>query len=535
MPDTRHPSPWVPGSDHARAPWDRLHLRDLLERAPAERGKTVLVMGEQRLTYGHLATRADRVAGNLAHKFAVGRGDRVAVSCRNRVEYFEIETGIGSLGAIMVALSWRYAAQERIDLLARSGAKVAIVDSDLASPIEAAWMAGRLPQLQSLVTFDPAAPGGRTYAELLTEGPASPLEDRGLADPHEIIFTSGTTGTPKGAVWSTGAVVWNAIQQAMDYRITSQSSTYVAFDLNYIGGRHQFVWAVLQQGGTVHLKESGGFDPVAVLDYVTRHRISHVLWVPTMLYDVLATQAVGNTDTSGLQMIMCGGSPLSGDLLRRATAAFHSTDVVQVFGLTEGGGTVSFVPGDRLADKIGSAGRASLHNRLRVVDEAGHPCDPGATGEIQVQGPTMTLGYWDDPEATDALFSDGWLNTGDLGHLDKDGYLTISGRRKELIISGGMNIFPSEVEDVLTRHPAVRAAAVIGLPDDRWGEVVCAVVEPEPGMDPTPDDLVAHCREHLAGHKKPRVVHVVPELPRTMSGKVRKQALREELFGPSRP
>lgn len=519
--------PWIPTPPYGRAGWDRLGPRSLVDRSPTDRQRIALVMGKRRMSYGELAGRAEAVAAALVNRLGVAAGDRVAISCRNRIEYFELEIGIAAAGAVMVALSWRYAAAERIKLLARSGARVAFVESEMLPGIEAACDRGELPALNRLLVLDGEGLSEATrYEKLIDESGPVPDHDTDLGAAHEIIYTSGTTGRPKGAVWSNGALVFNAVQQALDYGITATSSTYVGFDLNYIGGRHQFAWSILMQGGTVHLKESGGFDPDAVLRYVSAHRISHILWVPTMLYDVIASGRTDGHDTSHLEMIMCGGSPLPADLLTRATAAFPHTRVVQVYGLTEGGGTVTFVPPERLADKVGSAGRPSLNNRIRIVDEHGRPCAAGQVGQIQLRGPAMTTGYWDDPEATGQLFTDGWLNTGDLGALDEDGFLSLSGRSKELIISGGMNIFPIEIEEVLDRHPSVRAAAVIGLPDERWGEVVCAVVEAEPGWVPDPAELIAHCREHLAGHKKPRVIHVVDELPRTMSGKVRKIELQ---------
>jgi len=223
---------------------------------------------------------------------------------------------------------------------------------------------------------------------------------------------------------------------------------------------------------------------------------------------------------------MCGGAPVPESMLERAERRLPGVWVAHVYGLTEGGGTVCFVPPAATRDKLGSVGLPSLNARLRVTAEAG-PVAPGETGEVEVLAPTLCAGYWGDPEATSALFHDGWLRTGDLGLLDADGFLFLTGRKKELVISGGMNVFPAEVEAVLERHPAVRHAAVFGVPHERWGETVAAAVELRPGRSATSAQLVAFCRERLSGFKSPTRVWFVEQLPRTPSGKIRKHDLVE--------
>lgn len=519
---TTAPAPWVPGSGD-RPPWDDVALSALVRR-PGRRERPALVLEGSVRTYGSLADGAGRLGGALAHRYGVQAGDRVALSAKNCLGYLEAEIAIAEAAAVMVAMSWRYTDAERVDVLRRSGARVLLCDADMVSGVEAARRRGELPELHHVLRLCDAQDGGHDDEEPLDARVPTPRAGH-LADPHEIIYTSGTTGEPKGAVWTQGAVIWNSIQQAMDFGLGPTSSTYVAFDLNYIGGRHQFTWALLHQGGTVHLRRSGGFDAEEVLRYLSEKRITHVLWVPTMLYDILSVPTLPQFDLGHLEMIMCGGAPLSEAVIRQAQAAFPHTRVVQVYGLTEGGGTVTYVPPDDVHRKVGSAGLPSMHNMLRVVDSAGSPCAPGTTGEILVRGPAMTTGYWDDPEATAAAVRDGWLWTGDLGHLDAEGFLYIDGRRKELIISGGMNIFPKEIEDVLRSHAGVRDAAVIGVPHERWGETVCAVVERVPGGTVDSQELIAHCRERLASYKKPTVVRFLPTLPRTLSGKVRKTEL----------
>jgi fatty-acyl-CoA synthase len=262
--------------------------------------------------------------------------------------------------------------------------------------------------------------------------------------------------------------------------------------------------------------------------YVARHGITHVLWVPTMLQEILdVVESKPDIDTSGLRFLMVGGQPISAAFTERAQAAFPHTDVVQVYGLTEGGGSVTFVPTHALRSKPGSAGRPSMHAEIRLVDEFDEEVPAGMDGEILVRAPSVTAGYWDDPELTATLLRDGWLHTGDIGHLDEDGFLYVSGRKTDLIISGGMNIFPAEIEEVLRGHPAIADVAVFGVPHPKWGESVCAVVEPAEGRSVDERDVIAYCYERLAGYKKPSRVEVVAALPRTAMGKARKHLLRE--------
>lgn len=518
----------------AGPPWTRLNLTYCVERAGVDPGKAAVICGDTTRTYADLADRYRRVANGLL-AWGVDRMDRVGITTRNRAEYFEIELGISGAAAIMVALSWRLSAAERVNLLARSGARAVFAEGDFVPEIAHARNCGELPHLRLIVSFEPTAGADLTYEQLSGQASTEPpdVAPPVLHDPHEIIYTSGTTGKPKGAVWAHGTVMWNSIQQVMDFKLQPEHSTYTMLDLNYIGGRHDFTWALLHQGGTVHVRPSGGFDAADSVSYITRNRITHVLWVPTMIYDVLRIPSLADTDTSCIEMIMCGGAPLSKDVIMQAQRAFPHTQFVQVFGLTEGGGTTTFVPPGYLHSKLGSAGKASMHNEIRIVDEHGLRCPAGQTGEIVVRGPTVTLGYWDNSEATATAVRDGWLYTGDLGYLDDEEFLYVVGRKKDVIISGGMNIYPSEVEDVIRSHPGVADVSVIGLPDERWGERVCAVIQPAAGATVDTSELVAYCRERLASFKKPSVVQVVDDFPRTISGKIQKHLLRERFAGES--
>ena len=340
-----------------------------------------------------------------------------------------------------------------------------------------------------------AQAGEHALAALLATMPAVPVpREPHFDDPHEIIFTSGTTGAPKGVVWSLGGHYFNSVQQVVDCGMGPRSATYAMIDLFYIGGRHDLTWAALYAGGTVHVKPSGGFDARAALAYVCDHRISHVL---------------------------------SPEVVRRMQQAFPHTDFVQVYGLTEGGGSVTCMPPELTRLKPGASGRASFNCAIRIVDDEGCDAPAGVDGEIWVRAPSVTAGYWDDPELTAEQLVDDWLRTGDAGHLDDQGYLYVTGRRKDLIKRGGMTVAPAEIEDLLRSHPAVADAAVIGVPHERWGEQVCAVVERRPGQTVSAEALIALCAERLAGFKQPSRIEFVDALPRTASGKAQKFILRQ--------
>jgi fatty-acyl-CoA synthase len=506
--------------------WNSLNLSYLFERGGLELDKPAIVVEDQVRTYRDLRDQARRIANAL-----IGLGiepmDRVAVLTSNCIELLEIEVGISSTRAIMSCLNWRLRRGELANLLRRSGARAIFVEDQFVSNVVELRRAGEVPELRTIIVLGNGA-GDLSFDELCRSASAErpPLEGR-LDDPHEIIFTSGTTGDPKGVVWSNGTVMFNALQQVIDFQLAPQHSCYVVIDLYYIGGRHDFTWAMLYQGGTVHVKPSSGFDAEELIRYVAENQITHVLWVPTMLYEILRLPNLAEYDMSSLRMIMCGGQPVSAATTERTQAAFPQTDFIQVYGLTEGGGSVVFVPPQYARTKPGSAGKPAMHAQIRVVDSEGRDAAAGENGEIFVRAPSVTAGYWDNAEMTERLLEGGWLHTGDVGYFDEDGFLFISGRKGDMIISGAMNIFPAEIEDTLRAHEAVRDVAVIGLPDEKWGESVCAVIEPMPGASIDEREIIAYCQERLASFKKPTSVRVVDEIPKTIGGKPKKFLLRE--------
>lgn len=508
------------------ARWNSLNLPYYLGRKGIEPTRTAIVFEDQSRTYGEMHDRATRLANALID-LGVEPMERVALLSSNRLEYMEIEAGIAGARAIMVPVNWRLSRPEIQRLLERSETRAVIVEDRFLPTVLDLRRSGSLPDVRHVIVIGDGS-GEMTYDDATASASAEPPAVSGeLGDPHEIIYTSGTTGEPKGAVWTNGGVIFNALQQVMDFRLGPEHSTYSIVDTYYIGGRHDLTWALLMQGGTVHFKRSGGFDASEVMRYFTEHRITHGLMTPAMYYDVLRIPEIGELDLSAVEVMLCGGAPLSKAETEALQDAFGSAAFIQVYGLTEGGGTVSFIPPGYERAKAGSSGRPSIHAELRIVDVEGRELGAGEDGEILIRAPSVTAGYWDQPERTGETVVDGWLHTGDVGQFDEDGFLYVSGRAKDMIISGGMNIFPTDVEDVLRQHPAVQDVAVIGLPDPKWGENVCAVIEPVEGRMIDEDEVIAFCRDKLASFKKPKSVQVVDEFPRTAAGKVQKYVLRE--------
>jgi len=506
--------------------WKHLAVHYLLERGGVDARHPALVCQGRSRTYGELR-RHMRAVGHALIAHGISPKERVALLSRNRLEYFEIEAGIAAACAIMVPMNSRLRPPELAAILRRSGAAAIFVDGALLPAIRDLQRQGEAPDLRLVIALE-GAEGDLAYEAMLASMPDNPVpREPFIEDPHEIIFTSGTTGRPKGVVWTNGGLLFNSLQQVIDFRIGPESVTHTSIDLYYIGGRHDLTWATLHVGGTVHIKDSSGFVAEDVLRYVCENRVSHVLWVPTMIYELLRVPEPERFDTSHLRLIMCGGQPLSADVTRAVQKRFPKSAFVQVYGLTEGGGSVTFVPDWALHTKPGSAGRPSLHAAIRIVDDKGCDVPSNVDGEIWVRAPSMTAGYWDEPELTREMLADDWLRTGDMGRLDNEGFLYVTGRKKDMIISGGMNIYPSEIEDVLRGHPAVADVAVIGVPHEKWGEQVCAVIELRPNEKPDEAELIAFCTKRLASYKKPSMVRFIDTMPRTATGKQQKFQLRE--------
>ncbi|MFJ9153208.1 o-succinylbenzoate--CoA ligase [Streptomyces sp. NPDC102270] len=479
--------------------------------------RTALIHGDTTVTYAELHTRVTRLAHALRAR-GIRRGDRVAYLGPNHPSYLETLFAAGSLGAVFVPLNTRLAGPEIGYQLSDSGARALVYGPSHAGPV-----AG-LPGSTDVRTYVEV---GAEYEQLLAESAAEPIDEPVTADDTCIImYTSGTTGRPKGAMLTHGNVTWNAINVLVDTDLIADERALVSAPLFHTAGLNMLTLPVLLKGGTCVLVEA--FDPSATFDLIEQHRITFMFGVPTMFEQVARHPRWADADLSSLRILTCGGSPVSTPLI----AAYQERGLtfLQGYGMTEASPGTLFLDAEHAISKAGSAGVPHFFSDVRVVRPDLAPVDVDETGEVVLRGPHVMPGYWGLPEETAASFADGWFRSGDAARVDEDGYVFIVDRIKDMIISGGENIYPAEIEDLLLGHPDIAECAVIGVPDDKWGEVPRAVVVPREGAAPDPDEVLASLAGRLAKYKIPKSVVIADELPRTASGKLLKSRVRKR-FG----
>ncbi|MGC0398997.1 fatty-acyl-CoA synthase [Streptomyces sp. SAI-126] len=476
--------------------------------------RTALIHGDTTVTYAELHTRVTRLAHALRAR-GIRRGDRVAYLGPNHPSYLETLFAAGTLGAVFVPLNTRLAGPEIAYQLSDSGARALVY-----GPSHAGLVAG-LPGSTDVRTYVEV---GAEYEGLLTESPTDPVDEPVTPDDTCIImYTSGTTGRPKGAMLTHGNLTWNAINVLVDTDLIADERALVSAPLFHTAGLNMLTLPVLLKGGTCVLVEA--FDPDATFDLIEQHRITFMFGVPTMFEQVARHPRWAGADLSSLRILTCGGSPVSTPLI----AAYQERGLtfLQGYGMTEASPGTLFLDAEHAIGKAGSAGVPHFFSDVRVVRPDLTPVDIDETGEVVLRGPHVMPGYWGLPEETAASFADGWFRSGDAARVDEDGYVFIVDRIKDMIISGGENIYPAEIEDLLLGHPDIAECAVIGVPDDKWGEVPRAVVVPREGHTPDPDEVLASLSGRLAKYKIPKSVVIADELPRTASGKLLKSRVRK--------
>jgi fatty-acyl-CoA synthase len=494
----------------------------MARRARRTPDRVAVIHAGDRLTYAQVHDRVTRLAHGL-RGLGVGRGDRVAYLGPNHPAFLETLFAVGTLGAIGVPLNTRLAAPELARHLTDSGSRALIYGAGQADTVAA--LRDAAPALSDVVALGEPAEGELGYASLLAAGPGTDLDEPvGLDDPCLIMYTSGTTGGSKGATLSHGNITWNALNVVVDADFRQDEIALVVAPLFHTAALNMLCLPTLLKGGAVLIEP--GFEPGRALAAIESHRVTSLFGVPAV-YDAMAAHPRWpDADLSSLRMLLCGGAPVPEATIRAYTS--RGLTFIQGYGMTETSPGALLLDAAHVESKAGSAGVPHFFTEVQVVRPDLTPAPAGETGEIVVAGPNVMQGYWGQPEATARALADGtWLRSGDAGITDADGYVFVVDRIKDMIISGGENVYPAEVENVLREHPAVADCGVIGVPDARWGEVGRAVVVLRPGAEATEEDLLSFLDGKIARFKIPKSVRFSGELPRTGTGKILKKRLRE--------
>ncbi|MGV0714546.1 long-chain fatty acid--CoA ligase [Mycolicibacterium sp. XJ662] len=490
--------------------------------------RIALIDGDARLTYAEFDRRTDQLARAL-HEAGVRHGDRVAGLLLNSAAFLETLFATAKLGAVFVPINFRLAAPEVSFLLADSGAEVFVWSAQLSALARAALGGDGVQVRTRLVVGGAPADGEDDFERLLASGdPRPPATEVAPGDVCCLMYTSGTTGRPKGAMLTHANLLWNVVNTlSADRGIRITDRTVTVAPMFHIGGLGVHTLPLLYMGGTTAILSA--FDPEQTLATMARERVTVQFLVPSMWAALMTVPGFENYDLSALELAVSGGAPCPLPVLEYFLG--KGVPFQEGFGMTETSPGATILDADHVKEKAGSIGRPVFHLHARVVDGDDHDVPVGEVGELVLRGPNIFAGYWGLPEATAEAFRGGWFHTGDLGRMDAEGFITLVDRKKDMIISGGENIYPIEVEQVLYRHPAVREVAVVGVAHAKWGETPVAVVALNDDVQVTEAELIGYARERLAHFKCPTRVEFVAELPRNATGKVLKTTLRRDHGG----
>ncbi|HAJ37890.1 MAG TPA: hypothetical protein DCL15_19645 [Chloroflexi bacterium] len=505
-----------------------MHAADLLsKRAELTPDRVALVEVETgcRYTYAQLNARANRLANFLREQLKVQPGDRVAILAKNSVVYLDLLYGLPKIGAIFAPFNWRLTAHELAYMVADLTPAVLFCEAEFAAV--ATELQRQAPELRLVMVRGAATPTALAYEVEVAMADASephrpPMD---FETPYCILYTSGTTGHPKGAIIPHRQVLFNAINTVISWGLTEHDVSPIFTPLFHAGGLFAFLTPILYVGGRIVLARD--FAPAATLRTITDERCTVILGVPTLFQMWLESAEFDAADFSHVHFFINGGAACPPSLVQawrqRKGVVFR-----QGYGLTEVGVNCFTSTDEEAARKPGSVGKPIFHSQMRIIDaETGVEVGEGQTGELLISGPHVTSGYWRQPEATAAALRDGWFYTGDMAHRDAEGFYYIDGRYKDMIKSGGENIYAAEVESVFRQHPAVKDAALIGRPDPTWGEVGVLIVVRAEGQPGDADALLAFAHERLARYKLPKTIIFADALPYSPYGKVEKVKLRQ--------
>ncbi len=486
--------------------------------------REAVVDGGRRLTYRALNGRVNQLAHSL-QSMGLKQGDRIAILAYNSLEYVETIFAAAKLGLILVPLNWRLAPSELAFILSDSTTNTLLFDSEFSKTVEA--LRGQTPLRRYLAFGEKEVPGAAVYEKTLSsqeEGEPPPDGPVDLDSSHIIMYTAGTTGRPKGAVLSQGASFWNAVNMSLCVDLTSRDRTLTVLPMFHIGGIGLYTLPTLFQGGTVVIQRT--FDPKVTVRLIEEERIDVFFGVPAIFLFLIQDPAFKSGAMARLRSVMSGGAPLPVSLVHQ----YEDAGIIlqQGFGMSEAAPGIAALDRDRAVAKAGSIGRPLFYMEVRIVDSQNRDLPPNREGELLIRGPNVMQKYWNRPEATAEAFTDGWLHTGDLARMDEEGDLYIVDRKKDMFISGGENVYPAEVENVIYELPQVGEAAVIGIKDQKWGEVGRALVVLRAGQKLTENEVLDFLKGKLAKYKVPRSVVFMEQLPRNAAGKVLKNILREK-------
>lgn len=506
-----------------------MHAADLLSKRAyltPERIALVELETGERFTYSELNERANRLANFLRGELGVQPGDRVSILARNSIVYIDLFYGLPKIGAIFAPFNWRLTSRELTFMLNDLEPKVLIAEPEFVPVVEEMKADVRVGHYVNL--------RGAGMAEALDyedgvkqasgQEPKRPPMD--LETPYCILYTSGTTGNPKGAILPHRQILFNAINTVVSWGLTEKDVSPVYTPLFHAGGLFAFLTPILYVGGRIILARD--FDPAASLRWIMEEGCTVILGVPTLFQMWMDSDDFDRADFSRVHFFISGGAPCPPHLMD-AWRAKKGIIFRQGYGLTEVGANCFSMTDEDSVPKTGSVGKPIFHSEMRIVNpESGADLEAGAAGELLIRGPHVCSGYWRNPEATAKAIVDGWFHTGDMAHRDEEGFYYIDGRYKDMIKSGGENIYAAEVESVVREHPAVKDAALIGKPDKTWGEVGLMVVVLENGAQVAEKELKEHCAGRIAKFKVPREFVFANELPYSAYGKVEKIKLKEK-------
>ena len=491
------------------------------DRFPAA---TAAVYGAQRLTHAELSRRVHALC-NAIKSTGIGHGEVVSVLMKNSLDFLTCSFAINGAGAIFLPLNVRLSIDELCYILGHSGCRLLILDQDFLAGIPE--IRRRCPQLRTVVAAgQESGTADVRLADLLTshDWTSTSFADVAGSDVSRLMYTSGTTARPKGVPLTYENILWKIFDHTIELGLTASDRTLIAGPMYHVGAFDLPGVGTLYVGGSLVILPR--FDAAEVMATIARESVTNVWLPPAMLNSIFQMEDPGAFDTSTLRFITNGGEKMPIALIELFRKIFPTAWLADSFGMTETASGDTFLDPEQMTRKLGSVGKPVLHLDVRILRPDGTEASPRESGELLLRGPKVFGGYWRDEQATREAFVDGWFRTGDIAHADEDGYLFIDDRKKDMIISGGENIASPEVERVLFSHPAVLEAAVIGIPDERWGEVPKAVVALKPGSTSDAEELIQFCGRHLARFKVPKVVEFVDALPRTPTGKVLKRDLR---------